>query len=471
MSAPDQSIITAATQLLLHPQRHVHRRVDNVSFVSDEVLRVRIEWDLTIPEQEEQPVPRRGWFLPEVASEPRETYVLPLMLARKGAPFVSVSLDVRGAGHGSILNTRQSIEMTREMVARAAQLAAASGDEPLDEAEVVRLVARFVRPHQSSKATTDALLDWGRGLPESADRSRLLSLVRDLRRAFPLMVATSARPGDRVAVEFSTDHRVRTTGGVGLAGRIFTPQLRYGLSLPGGGAESHHVEIEVPTGLEIVTFQFSSTAPKWADQPSASLEPEVHGLKAHILSSATSRPSGVELRMQPSLRGWFGRTAVLVVVNAVVLVWGNGALSDLASGGSSTTGVVLGLASLPATLLAQPFTHDLAGRATRGRRVLAVISGLAVLVAGVALVVAPGEEAGDGAFAVADGTVRIWAWASSVSVVVAVAWLLLAAGTIAATPFGRRVLSPFWRLVRRLQRAHWSRAVELSTYNPRKANG
>jgi hypothetical protein len=412
-----ESVSFACLQLLTQESRWVHRRVETIDLLAQELVRRRVTVDFTLPES----------LLDDLRIGPRGPWCVPIAILEK-RPLRNFDLreddewrPILGAGPGG--------PVAAGVVNAAARLAAAP--TPLD-LEITALLERIAR---SEPAAALAALQQLRR--HAGEAEQVATVLEDDTSAYFLttlagsymLIALLAQPRGRRILKFAYDEHIqfvrgRQHWGRRLARRLGWSALVIDVAVPAAAhTASYHAEVVVPEELRLDAFildartdeLLSTNIERGVDR--ASLHAPRVGLDAEPVLVTAIRAERAEL---PTIAfATSAVTALLLLVGA--------ALGDLGSpAAGSSVALLLAGSVLFATAVARSGEHRLVRGVFAGPRWLLSVVAVAALAA--AASVAFGAED-----AVRDA---IWFSAGAISLV---SCLGLAVAFLGAAPLARRV--------------------------------
>lgn len=381
-----------SAQLLCSPVSWIRRRRLHVSFVDDTAVRFRFSVDFRVPPNLD----------PSEGAQKTAHVPLPLFVIRK-APEELMDFDlVDERGRARSLPTRESNAALshQALLARAGAVlgvphadvasmpgfpedeirAIAVGDEPLESAK--RCEALLADPGVEGDPVREALAndDDFKFLAELLAGASIISLPIPPSSREQLIKLTYSEP----IAEWtqSWDRKIRA----GLA------PLTTLIELPCVGAQTFHLEADMPEGLAVARGVIGVTAPDGTKKK----ESKSHGRAAHLYLPQVERArlGAAFLGLGLQRAGFMAHALVACAAVAGILVVSLAAAPELASANTTVPTLMLFFPGLLATIVLQPTSHGLTRRMLReARRAVFLCAGLAYLAA-MWLVVAPSVPAG-----------------------------------------------------------------------------
>jgi hypothetical protein len=402
--------------LLLAPAEWVHRRVERVSLIDDETVRREISVDFTYPLT--SPSVARMRALQE--GDPAQ---VPLAVLRKGRLANFSVQDEHGWSLPTLTSEQSGEESSRllEAVARTALKRSQVPPElvtvlkeivmrPPEDAWFLRYVLRRLRKQRNAKEARkriretvnlfDAEGDLAAMAADLAGHHRAASalvesepawrLIGELGEQFVLLVPLD--PADlqrRRIVEFTYEEGVQGNAGMGYGARL-GKWLMEGCSYRGrtyrfegsrpGDAQSSHLEVTAPTGIEITKALFVATPSHDGERPA---EDEVGFANEAVHMQLRDVPrswAGTGLvTFQASRVGILSAAPVLAAMTSVLLFIGTQRTAQITP--EPGAALALLIPTLLAAYLAQPGEHRLSTRLLLGVRGLVAGSGICSFVA------------------------------------------------------------------------------------------
>lgn len=410
------SVALACLELLTDERRWIHRRVETIDLLAQELVRRQVTVDFTLP----------GALLDDLRIGPGGPWCVPIAILEK-RPLRNFDLREHDEWR-PILGASSGGPIAAGIVAAAARLA--SAPTPLD-LDIVALLERVARSDPPGALEAMALLR-----RHAAEAEQVATVLEDATSAYflttfaesYLLIALLAEPGGRRILKYAYDEHVQFVHGRQrrarrLARRLGWSPLVIDIAVPSAAhGASYHAEVVVPEELRLDAFildartdeLLSTEIERGVDR--ASLHAPRIGLDAEPVLVAAIRPERADL---PTLAfATSAVTALLLLVGA--------ALGDFGSpAAGSSVALLLAGSVLFTTAVARSGEHRLVRGVFAGPRWLLSVVAVAALAAAASV-----------AFGADDG-VRdpIWFSAGAVSLV---SCLVLAVGFLRAAPLARR---------------------------------
>lgn len=415
--AASESVALACLQLLTDEPRWVHRRVETIDLLAQELVRRQVTVDFTLPVAllDDLRIGDEGpWCVPIAILEKRPLRNFDLREDDEWRPIL-------GAGPGG--------PVAAGLVTAAARLAAAP--TPLD-LDITALVERIARSDpDAALAAMEQLRRY------AAETAQVATVLEDDTSAYFLttlagsymLVALLAKPRGRRILKYAYDEHIQFVGGRQhwarrLARRLGWSPLVIDVAVPAAAhAASYHAEVVVPEELRLDAFildartdeLLSTDIERGVDR--ASLHAPRVGLDTEPVLVAAVRAERADL---PTIA--FATSAV----TAVLLIIG-AALGDLGSPtAGSSVALLLAGSVLFATAVARSGEHRLVRGVFAGPRWLLSLVAVAALAAAASVAFGADDDVRD----------AIWYVAGGVSLV---SCLGLAVAFLRAAPLARRV--------------------------------
>jgi hypothetical protein len=414
--AASESIAHACLQLLTEESRWVHRRVETIDLLAQELVRRQVTVDFTVPE----------WLLDDLRIGPEGPWCVPIAILEK-RPLRNFDLREDDEWR-PILGADAGGPVAAGLVIAAARLAAAPTPLDLDITALLERIARS-EPAAALVATEE--------LRGHARAPQVATVLEDATSAFFLttfaesymLIALLAQPRGRRILKYAYDEHVQFVRGRQrrarrLARRLGWSPLVIDVAVPAAAhTASYHAEVVIPEELRVDAFildaagdtLLSTEIERGVDR--ASLHAPRVGLDTEPVLVAAIRAERADL---PTLA--FATSAV-----TALLLLAGAAFGDL---GSPTAGSSVALLLAGSVLFATAVARSGEHRLVRG--VFAGPRWLLSVVAVAALAAAAGVAFG------ADDGVRdaIWYPAGAISLACC---LGLAVAFLRAAPLARRV--------------------------------
>lgn len=387
---------------LVLPAEWIHRRVENVCFATDDLVRRRVSLDLTI-----------GFATPNIGTTD-DSRLVPIALLRKR---VLRHLDVHG-GDGvplPILTTRQNGELAAAVLQYTVEALAGLSVSGIAPA----LTTIATRPIEEAMEARKVLLEELRALDDGDPLSSLANGVafhdftRQFAENFILAAVVHAPVGHRMVIKFAYDEPTQPDG-VGRLRRLAqtmgwdTREFRF--DIPAAAAtESFHIEIDAPDGVAVsgaaLFAQGIDSALPAEDltdfQPAPVPRAGAAGVHFHARGGESSHAE-VYLWLRIARAGWLrsallatGAVVILTTLNAwriSALVGGGRNLTAAASSRTVSTDVAALLMAVVALVLSFAIRigeHPVTARTVSGVRVVTVLAAVLPLVDGWLLAFGP----------------------------------------------------------------------------------
>lgn len=357
--------------LLTHPQRWVRRRVEQLEFLDDRVVKRSVSVDFRLP----------TWYAESPQIEEVGVWLAPLAMLVK-RPLVNFDLRDEEGRSLSLVDSRES-----GLIA-AATLIVAAGDvlrrhgQEHDEGAIVPdlervancelgeaedAVRRAVDSHDATRSSRLLLSRHGR-----TDR-----LIRDLSRNFPVLTPLSQPTADRV-LKFSYEEPL---GWPRRPWKRKTAALAWRaapLALEASGAaaaQSYHCEVQAPNDLEIRDAELIAT---WQGghrhvSNSGSESQRVH---LYISDLPTDAKVTMKARIQPDRLELLWSSVVLGLISSLLLTGGVLFRDRVGHASNSTDTLLVAVPALLAAYLVTTGEHDLTRRLLSGVRLLVAAIGV-----------------------------------------------------------------------------------------------
>ena len=409
-----EPVALACLELLTDEHRWVHRRVETIDLLTQELVRRQVTVDFTLPDA----------LLDDLRIGDAGPWCVPLAILEK-RPLRNFDLR-EDDERRSVLGAAAAGPIAAALVVAAARLASQPGPIDLDVAALLERVARSDRA--GGLRAMAELSDHAAGTPQVA------TILADDTSAYYLatfaesymLVALLAKPSGRRILKYSYDEHVQFVRGAGgarrLARRLGWSPLVIDVAVPSAAhTASYHAEIIVPEELRLDALivdarsdeLLSTDIERSVDR--ASLHAPRVGLAAEPVLVAASSPERADL---PTLA--FATSAV----TAILLLTG----ATLGNLGSPTAGSAVALllagSVLFTTAVARIGEHRLVRGVFAGPRWLLSVVALAALTAAASVAFGARDDVRD----------PIWYAAGAVSLV---SCLVLAVAFLRAAPLAR----------------------------------
>ncbi len=410
-------------ELLLRGSEWVNRRVETIELVDEVTVRQSMSVDFRLPKE----LP--GGF----RIDGLDHYALPLIVLPRRSDLAYFDARDESGRTLPILTRAENARINGRMLTVVAEQAVAAARKPGPATEdslkrPLRLILAGLPglPRNMATAMVRVLVEEDATLFEGSDLTSLLAddTFRDLLGLFqwasPIHVPLQASPGERRVIKVSWEGRWGTwqpserAQGLeaslrrgwndvrGFAG--WRPEIRV-LDLPQlGGAQTHHVQISTPAGVELSEVSAPNGPPRVA-LPGGSGLPDPKTDPDQPRSQAVSRrvhlylPAASEMRMGVlnvnlrTPRHGLLTGALLTGIFVTILLGVYAARAEEIIGQSDTGAAILLLVpALLAGFLVRPEEHAMARVLLRGPRLMTAALGALPLVAAGSLVASPDQQ-------------------------------------------------------------------------------
>jgi hypothetical protein len=358
-------------QLFLFPARARHRKVESVRFIGDARVRRQISLDL------DNTTDAAG----------------PLALTQlKKSPLVGFSVWEENGKPLSVLTTSENGKYAWALLVLTGELAIGGPLLPalLDELWVIaRSPAREAEEKllQLRAGDGDAATQFNNIVASGTDSAQIFDRrVEDFSKNFLLLVQQpEQRPGSRRIVKFAFDEPI-DPGTRDLRSFLGLEPTEYAIDVPAlGDAESYHLEVEAPDGLNILSGTLVTTPAN--EQPAVS----TGGLAiAHFHEAVAEPASGsATIAFRPQLRGFLRASLMVSLLATTLLLLGflfPGSVESVEHQADAGAAILLIIPATLAASIARPTEHVLASHVLLGPRLASLVPAMALYASAVSVV-------------------------------------------------------------------------------------